>query len=164
MFDLAWQKVKTSTIINCFAKAVISKDQQKSAQSDDDNPFRDLQNQIEKLGGFYPPGTTAEDVVSADENVVCAVPLLTDEELIEEMDNENGDDADNGEDDDGDVLLNQVCPKVSDIREALQVLHDYMPFSLSGEDIRQKFNALSISIDRDVTAKMTQSDIITFFQ
>ena len=164
MFDLAWQKVKTSTIINCFAKAVISKDQQKSAQSDDDNPFRDLQNQIEKLGGFYPPGTTAEDVVSADENVVCQVPLLTDEELIEEMDNENGDDADNGEDDDGDVLLNQVCPKVSDIREALQVLHDYMPFSLSGEDIRQKFNALSISIDRDVTAKMTQSDIITFFQ
>ena len=164
MFDLAWQKVKTSTIINCFAKAVISKDQQKSAQSDDDNPFRDLQNQIEKLGGFYPPGTTAEDVVSADENVVCAVPLLTDEELIEEMDNENGDDADNGEDDDGDALLNPVCPKVSDIREALQVLHDYMPFSLSGEDIRQKFNALSISIDRDVTAKMTQSDIITFFQ
>ena len=164
MFDLAWQKVKTSTIINCFAKAVISKDQQKSAQSDDDNPFRDLQNQIEKLGGFYPPGTTAEDVVSADENVVCAVPLLTDEELIEEMDNENGDDADNGEDDDGDALLNPVCLKVSDIREALQVLHDYMPFSLSGEDIRQKFNALSISIDRDVTAKMTQSDIITFFQ
>ena len=37
-------------------------------------------------------------------------------------------------------------------------------FSLSGEDIRQKFNALSISIDRDVTAKMTQSDTRTFFQ
>ena len=95
---------------------------------------------------------------------MCTVPLLTDEELIEEMNNENGDDADNGEDDDGDALLNPVCPKVSDIREALQVLHDYMPFSLSGEDIRQKFNALSISIDRDVTAKMTQSDIRTFFQ
>ena len=161
MLDLAWQKVKTFTIVNCFAKTGISKDQQKSAQSDDDDPFRDLQNQIEKLGEFYPPGTTAEDVVSADENVVCTVPLLTDEELIEEMNNENGDDADNGEDDDDDALLNPVCPKVSDIREALQVLHDYMPFSL---DIRQKFNALSISIDRDVTAKMTQSDIRAFFQ
>ena len=154
--------MKTSTIVNCFAKAGISKDQQKSAQPDDDDPFRDLQNQIEKLGEFYPPGTTAEDVVSADENVVCTVPLLTDEELIEEMNNENGDDADNGEDDDGDALLNPVCLKVSDIREALQVLHDYMPFSLSSEDIRQKFNALSL--DRDVTAKMTQSDIRTFFQ
>ena len=164
MLDLAWQKVKTSTIVNCFVKAGISEDQQKSAQSDDNDPFRDLQNQIEKLGEIYPPGTTAENVVSADENVVCTVPLLTDEELIEEMNNEKGDDADNGEDDDDNALLNQVCPEVSDIREALQVLHDYMPFSLSGEDIRQKFNALSVSIGRDVSAKMTQSDIRTFFQ
>ena len=51
------------------------------------------------------------------------------------MNNENGDDADNGEDDDDDAALKPVCPKVSDIREALQVLHDYMPFSLSAEDI-----------------------------
>ena len=80
------------------------------------------------------------------------------------MNNENGDDADNGDDDDDDALLKPVCPKVSYIREALEVLQDYMSFSLSREDIRQKFNALSISIDRDVTAKMTQSDIRTFFQ
>ena len=80
------------------------------------------------------------------------------------MNNENGDDADNGEGDDDDALLNPVCPKVSDIREALQVLHDYMPFSLSNEDIRQKFNAFSISIDGDVTMKMTQSDVRAFFQ
>ena len=166
MLDLTWQKVKTSTIVNCFAKAGILKDQQKSVQSNDDDPFRDLQNQIKKLGEFYPPGATAEDIVSTDENMVCTVPLLTDEELIEEMNNENGDDADNGkdDDDDDDALLNPVCPKVSDILEAMQVLHDYMPFSLSGEDIRQTFNALSISTDRDVTAKMTQSDIRTFFQ
>ena len=80
------------------------------------------------------------------------------------MNIENGDDADNRGDGDDDALLNPVCPKVSDIRDALQVFHDYMPLSLSGEDIRQKFNALSVSIDRDVTAKMTQSNIRTFFQ
>ena len=80
------------------------------------------------------------------------------------MNIENGDDADNGGDGDDDALLNPVCPKVSDIRDALQVFNDYMPLSLSGEDIRQKFNALSVSIDRDVTAKMTQSNIRTFFQ
>ena len=95
---------------------------------------------------------------------MCTVPLLTDEELIEKMNIENGDDADNRGDGDDDALLNPVCPKVSDIRDALQVFHDYMPLSLSGEDIRQKFNALSVSIDRDVTAKMTQSNIRTFFQ
>ena len=156
--------MKTSTIVNCFAKAGISKDLQKSAQSDDDDPFRDLQNQIKKLGEFYSPGTTAEGVVSADENVVCTVPLLTDEELIEEINDENGDNADNEEEDDDDALLNPVCPKVSYIREALQLLRNYMLFSLSSEDIREKFNAPSISIDRNVTAKMTQSDIRTFFQ
>ena len=57
------------------------------------------------------------------------------EELIGEMNNENGDNADYRGDDDENALLNPVCPKVSDIREALQVLHDYMPFSLSSEDI-----------------------------
>ena len=97
--------------------------------------------------------------------MVCTAPLLTDEELIEEMNNENGDDADTGEDDNDDALLNAVCPKVSDFREALQVLHNYMPISLSGEDIRQKFNsALSIPIDRNFTAKITQSDVRIFFQ
>ena len=105
------------------------------------------------------PLLTAEDVISADENVMSTVPLLTDEELIEEVMNAaNADDADDEEDDDGDAVLDPVCPKDSDVREALQVLHDYMPFS------QQKLNVPSISVDRDVTAKMTQSDIRTFFQ
>lgn len=164
MLDLAWQKVKTSIVVNCFAKAGISKDQQASAQSDDDDTFKNLQNQIEKLGDFYPPDTTAEDVISADQNVMSTEPLLSDEELIEKVMNAaNGDDGDEDGDDE-DVLLDPVCLKVSDIRDALQVLHDCMPFSLCGEDIQQKLNALSISIDRDVTAKMKQSDIKTFFQ
>ena len=42
MLDLAWQKVQTtSTIVNCFAKAGILEDQQKSAQSDDHDTFCD---------------------------------------------------------------------------------------------------------------------------
>ena len=57
--------------------------------------------------------------------------------MIEEVMNAaNGDNADDEEDDDDDALLNPVCPKVGDIREALQVLHDYIPFGLSGEDIQ----------------------------
>ena len=49
-------------------------------------------------------------------SVMSIVPLLTYEELIEEVMNAvNGDDADDREDDDDDALLNPVCPKVSDI-------------------------------------------------
>ena len=95
---------------------------------------------------------------------MSTIPLLTDEELVEEtMNAANADDA-NGEKDDVDhAVLDPVCPKVSDVRETLQVLHDYMPFSLSGEDIQQKLSALSISIDRNVAAKMTPSDTEYFF-
>ena len=150
--------MKASTNVNCFAKAGISKDQQKSSQSDDDNPFKELQNQIEKLCDFYPSGTTAEHVILADENVMSTVHLLTDEEVMNAVNVDNSDDE---EDDDGDAVLDPVCPKVSDVWEALQVLHDYMTFSISGGDIQKKLNALSISIDRVVTAKMTGSDIFS---
>ena len=52
MLDLAWQKVKTSTIVNCFAKAGISKDQQKSAKSDDDDPLEILKIRSKNLVNF----------------------------------------------------------------------------------------------------------------
>ena len=68
----------------------------------------------------------------------------------------NADDADNEEDDD-DAELDPVCPKVSDVWEAM---HDCMPFSFSGTDIQQKLNALSFQMTE---IKITQSDIRTFF-
>ena len=143
MLDLAWQNVKTSTIGSCFVKAGISKDQRKYVQSDDDHPFKDLQNQNEKLGDFYPPGTTAANVVSADKNVMSTVPLLTDEELVEGVLNAANAGAADGEEDYNDAALDPVFPKVSDVREAFHMLHDYMLFSLSSKDIQQKLNALN---------------------
>ncbi|XP_065642128.1 uncharacterized protein LOC136073819 [Hydra vulgaris] len=130
MLDLAWQKVKTSTIINCFAKAGISEDQQKSAYSDEDNDlFKEVQNQREKLN-FYPPGTTAEDIVFANKSLISTESLLTDEQFVEEVKNAANEHHDNDEEDNGDDnAINPVCPKISDIREALEVLYDYMPFS-----------------------------------
>lgn len=55
ILDVARRKKKTPTILNFFffAKAGILKDLQKSAHLDDNDPFKDLQNQIQMLGGFY---------------------------------------------------------------------------------------------------------------
>ena len=69
IIDLAWQKVKSSTI-NCFAKARTLKEQQKSAQPAEDDLFKDLSNKTEKLWDFHPPGTTTEGVISGDENLM----------------------------------------------------------------------------------------------
>ena len=140
ILDLACQKVKRFTIVNCFAKVSISKEQQKSTELDDDDSFKDLQNQIEMLGDFYPTGTAVEDVTSADENLMSTVPSLTDEELIEVVMNGSSDD---------------------NFQDASQVLRDYMPFVRNGEDIQQMINTFAVVIDRYV--KLMQSDIRNIF-
>ena len=61
-------------------------------------------------------------------------------------------------------MLGPVCPKGSDVWDALQVLCDRIRISQNGEDIQQKFNALIAVIYEDVTAKLTQCDIRTYFQ
>ena len=43
MYNVAWQKVKVSTLVNCFAKAGISKKQQDATLGDADDPFKELQ-------------------------------------------------------------------------------------------------------------------------
>ena len=153
MLDLAWQKVKTSIIVNCFVEEWILKDQQKSALPDGDDTLKDLQNQVKKLGDFYPLDTTAEDVISTEENLMITAPLLTNEALIEEVMNaENADDADDEENDDDDEdddeddddVSDSLYPKVNDVWEALQVLHACILFNLCDEDIQQKLNALSM--------------------
>ena len=67
MLDVAWGKVTTKTVFNCFEKAGISKEKQSEALLDADNPFKDLQEQFDKLSVYnpklFPEGTTANDIV-----------------------------------------------------------------------------------------------------
>ncbi|XP_047124386.1 tigger transposable element-derived protein 6-like [Hydra vulgaris] len=116
---------------------------------------------------FLPPNTgrtTAEDVVFADECLISTEPLLTDKQLVEEVKNAaNEHDGNDEEDNDDDNAINPVCPKVSDIWKALKMLYGYMPFSLMDKDLQQKLNAVSIIFDKDVSSKLKQSDIRTFF-
>ena len=83
MLDLAWQKVKTSTDANCFAKAGISKDQQKSAQS-----VATILSKIFKIRSkrlMILILQVRQLKISADENVMSTVNLIKDDKLIEEV-------------------------------------------------------------------------------
>ena len=63
---LAWGKFTTKTVGNCFEKAGISKEKRSEALLDDDDPFKDLQQQLDKLvvynPEFFPEGTSANDM------------------------------------------------------------------------------------------------------
>ena len=137
MLDLAWEKVKAITIVNCFKKAGISEEQQHAALIENDDLFKDLQELEARLAvcapEVFPDGTTAEDVLSADENLFNAEPLTTDEEIIEsitaaESSAKAGNDDD--DDDNDDALEEPVCPKATDVRIALEILREYTFFIL----------------------------------
>ena len=115
ILDVAWVKVTTKTIANCFEKAGISKEKQSETLLDADDPFKDLQEQLNKLAvynpKFFPEGTTANDTVSVDgeDAILCDV---LDEECSET------------EDDTNDVSNESICPQSSDVCQALDVLRE----------------------------------------
>ena len=45
----AWNAVSTENIVNCFRKSGISTANQEAAIADEDDPFKDLQNEIDAL-------------------------------------------------------------------------------------------------------------------
>ena len=108
MFDVAWGKV---TKVNCFEKAGISKEKQSEALLDADNPFKDLQEKLDKLAvynpKFFPEGTTANDIVSVDGSLTSTEPLMTDDVILCEVLDEEGSET---EDDTDDVSNEPICP------------------------------------------------------
>ena len=94
MLDVAWRKVTTKTVVNCFEKAGISKGKQSEALQDADDPFKDLQEQLNKLvvynSKFFPEGTTANGIVSVDDSLTSIEPLMTDEAILCNVLNEEG--------------------------------------------------------------------------
>ena len=49
MLVSTWHVVPTETVIDCFCKAGISTAIQEAAIADKDDPFKDLQNEIDKI-------------------------------------------------------------------------------------------------------------------
>ena len=70
MLVLARESVTKETIINCFSKAGISKDQQRVAVKDDDDPFKALTEDIKSLRAQKPdlaPEFTTNNLLNIDD-------------------------------------------------------------------------------------------------
>ena len=82
----AWNEVSKATIVNCFRKSKISEKDQKNAVNDEDDPFKEmseeLQNLREKDSSLVPENLTAEDFASMDDVVVSTASHLTDNEIL----------------------------------------------------------------------------------
>ena len=120
MLDLAWGKVTNKTVVNCFEKAGISKEKQSKALLDPDDPFKDLQEQLDKLAvynpEFFPEGTTANDIVSVDDSLTSTESLMTDNATFCDVLDEEGSET---KDDTNGVSNEPIWPQSSDVRQAL---------------------------------------------
>ena len=123
MLDLAWGKVTTKTVVNCFEKAGISKEKRSEALLDANDPFKDLQQQLDKVAvynpEFFPEGTTANDIVSVDGSLTSTEPLMIDDAILCDVLDEEGSET---EDDTDGVSNEPICPQSSDVRQTLDVL------------------------------------------
>ena len=132
---------------------------------DADDPFKDLQEQLDKLAvynpEFFPEGTTANDIVSVDDSLTSTEPLMTDDAILCDVLDEEGCET---EDDTDDVSDELICPQSSDVRQAMDVLREYMLFSDNGEFIHKCLNKIGVLVENELSAKLRQADIRSFFK
>ena len=165
MLDIAWGRVRTKTVVNCFEKAEISKEKQYEVLLDADDPFKDLQEQLDKLAvynpEFFPEVTTANDIFSVDDSLTSTELLMTDDAILCEVLDEEGSET---EDDTDGVSNETIFLQSSDVRQALHVLREYMSFRDNGEFIHKCLNKTSVLVENELSAKLRQADVRSFFE
>ena len=169
MLVSAWDSVTTKTVVNCFRKSKISSESQNAAITDDDNPFKDLEEEIENLRSVQPDlvldTIDASSFTDVDADVAAVQPPLSDAEILmdlldtEDGGNDDDDDGDNGVCDDEPV----ACPKYNDLLEMVEMMKQFSLFSKNGETVQSYANQLGRIVDEHFSAKK-QSDIHDFFK
>ena len=86
---------------------------------------------------------------------------MTDDAILYDILDEEGSET---EDDTYDVSNEPICPQSSDVRQALDVLREYMLFSDNGEFVHKSLNEISVLVENELSAKLRQADIQSFFQ
>ena len=89
MLVSSWNSVTTEAIVNCFRASRISPETQDLAITDSDDPFAELQEEIETLRAshpeFVPDMIDATPLVDVDADVAVSQPVLTDAEILSEF-------------------------------------------------------------------------------
>ena len=96
-----------------------------------------------------------------DDSRTSTEPLMTDEAILCDVLDEEGSET---EDDTDNVSNEPICSQSSDVRQALDVLREYMLFSDNGEFIHKCLNEINILVENELSAKLRRADIRSFFQ
>ena len=90
MLTAAWDKVSEITVQNCFKRVGISKESQECAMNDSDDPFKELDEELDNLReraqNHAPPEVTTETVIECDDELLTAdTELTSDSDILAEF-------------------------------------------------------------------------------
>ena len=161
----AWNEVSQTTIVNCFKKAKISEKDQTIAINDEDDPFKEINENLkeltEKEPSMMPENMAAEDFATAnDDAVITTSSTLTDEEILQETTQTENDEVENIEDDDEEL----VAPSTRAVENSLEILKNLSLFSEKrGDQMQDLINKFETLLTRDREEKCKQVKITSYF-
>ena len=160
-----WKEVSQTTIINCFKKSKISEKDQTIAINDEDDPFKEINENLkeltEKEPSLMPENMAAEDFATAnDDAVITTSSTLTDEEILQEATQTENDEVEEIEDDDEEL----VAPSTRDVENSLEILKNLSLFSEKrGDQMQDLINKFETLLTRDKVEKNKQVKITSYF-
>ena len=85
----AWDALTTKIVVNCFRKSKISSGNQKTTIAEDDDPFKELEEEIENLRSIQPV-LVSENIDTAsfsdvDAEVLAVQPPLFEDEIVTKL-------------------------------------------------------------------------------
>ena len=140
MLVSAWDALAMQTIVNCFRKSGISTESQETAIAEDDDPFRELQDEIDDLRSVKPnlieevfDATTFADV---DVEVIAVQYPPSDAEIVAEVLETKGV-SDHDDHYSGEIADEPVkCPDKNELLQVIETLQRFSLFLDKGDTIQ----------------------------
>ena len=151
--------------MNCFRKSGISTESQETAIVEDDDPFRELQDEIDDLRSVQ-PNLIEEDFnatifADVDAEVIAVQPPPSDAEIVAELLETEGA---SGDDDSGEVADEPVkCPdKKMSCCKLLRLLQRFSFYLDKGSTIQSYASRIESPVDQHFAKKKKQPSIRDF--
>ena len=160
----SWNAVSKKTIVNCFKKSNISQSNQQAAVNNDDDPFKSLQEDLEKLheldNDAIQPNLSAESFADLDSEVVTSASFSNDDDIIAEV--TEGENEESEDDQDNEESTPPTSPSTNEVEDALETLQDLSMFSTRRDEIRSLVLNMESLLVRERIDNLKQSVVTDF--
>ena len=164
----SWNSILKEIIVNIVKKSNISQSNQQAAVNDDDDPFKSLQEDLEKLheldNDAIQPNLSAESFADLDSEVVTSASFSNDDDIISEV--IEGENEESDDDQDGEKSTPPTRPSTNEVEDALRTPQDLSMFSTREDEIHSL--VLNVNVEsllvREQTHNLKRSVVTDFFK